>query len=300
MKPYVILFSVVAGLSFMSCKAAKTLAQILDQMLEVKAVSFNIRYDADSDTGAQDWDDRKDRVAALLRLTHGDIFGLQEVQFHQWEYLQAALDGYDSYFLGRDPDNSGEACPIFFRRSRFGLLNSGTFWYSDTPDQASFGGPNWGNPSIRRICSWVQLRDEQTGKEFFVFNTHWHHNPEGQDGNLFRQRAAVLLADRIATRQPQLPFVVMGDLNAEPDEASVAYLLGDVSPLPLQDVYAEKNPGSNEGTFNGWTDEIEGTNRIDYIFTDPKDLVNSAYIRNAGTNTVSDHHAVVAGLWLVY
>ena len=49
-----------------------------------------------------------------------------------------------------------------------------------------------------------------------------------------------------------------------------------------------------------WTDEIEGTNRIDYIFTDPKDLVNSAYIRNAGTNTVSDHHAVVAGLWLVY
>ena len=49
---------------------------------EIKIMSYNIRLDVKSD-GENQWDKRKDKVAALMNYYEADFIGGQEVQHHQ-------------------------------------------------------------------------------------------------------------------------------------------------------------------------------------------------------------------------
>lgn len=50
------------------------------------------------------------------------------------------------------------------------VLAQGHFWLSETPDRPSMG---WDGRCCKRIASWAQLKDQRTGKAFFVFNAHF-------------------------------------------------------------------------------------------------------------------------------
>ena len=75
-----------------------------------------------------------------------------------FEQLQQAFPQYAYYSAGGvDGKNRGQTCPIFFRKDRFELIDSGTFWFSDRPDKP--GSQGWGEP-VPRFCSWVQLAEK--------------------------------------------------------------------------------------------------------------------------------------------
>lgn len=146
------------------------------------------------DDGPLPWKVRCQRIAALIRFHDYDIIGMQEVRPEQMADLRTALPS--SPPSARAAKESTRAST---RRYSSGptvsrCFDSGTFWLSETPEKVSRG---W-DADYNRICSWVKLRDRQSKKEFFYFNTHLDHM-----GPVARHEGAGadLQADRLAGRR---------------------------------------------------------------------------------------------------
>jgi len=166
---------------------------------EIKVMTFNIRRGS----WIWGWDitKRKDRIIDIINSYDLDVVCLQEALEFQYKDIQEALTEFDSYGVGRgDEKSKGEFCPIFYRKDRFELVGSGTFWYSNTPDEA--GSKGWGN-WVPRICSWVLLKDGD--KIFYVYNTHLPYF-----SNTARAKSISLLIDKA-----EYPFIIVGDFNVD-------------------------------------------------------------------------------------
>ncbi len=221
----------------------------------LNVMSYNIRLDVASD-GANAWPNRADRVAGLLRFHGPDVFGLQEAMRHQIDALSEQLPAYEWVGTGRDDGRDvGEFAPIFFRTDRFMLEDHGQFWLSETPEIPSYG---WG-ASYRRICTWVVLRERESGLRLRVLNTHFDHEVEQA-----RQQSAELILERLDAWQQSdaMPVVMMGDLNTLPDSAPV-HLLTKM----LKDARAvsQEPPYGPVGTFNGFNWDAPLQDRIDFV-----------------------------------
>ncbi len=181
-------------------------------------------------------------MAAQLRFFAPDVFGIQEGLLRQLEYLNEQLPGYQRIGVGRDDGkDGGEFSALFFKKDRFKLLDSGTFWLSETPDVVSKG---W-DAALPRVCTYVRLRDKQAKKNLWVFNTHFDHV-----GKTARKESAELILKKIREKNTaNEPVIVMGDFNAEPAEAPIAVLLRE-----LKDARAlsQEAPFGPEGTFNAF------------------------------------------------
>ena len=134
---------------------------------ELVAGSYNIRCDTPVD-GDNAWPYRKERVEALIRFYGFDVLGVQEAKPSQMSDLRA-MPGFASVGVGRDGGDRGEYSAIFYRTDRLRVLDSGTFWLSETPDTVSKG---W-DAALNRICTWAKMKDRRTGRVFYFFNTHF-------------------------------------------------------------------------------------------------------------------------------
>ena len=115
------------------------------------------------------WPVRRRALESALRGTMPDILCVQEALEEQVNDLAGMRRGYGHVGVGRDDGRSaGEFCAIFFDRERFDELDGGTFWLeepSNLPPVQTLLGP-------KRICTWVRLRDRQSGRFLRVYNTH--------------------------------------------------------------------------------------------------------------------------------
>jgi endonuclease/exonuclease/phosphatase family metal-dependent hydrolase len=221
----------------------------------IKVASYNIRMNTPRD-GENAWDKRKDRVNELIQYHDFDIMGTQEGFKGQLEDI-ARLKEYTYSGSGRDDGKSaGEHCAIFYKKSRFKLLKSGDFWFSETPNVP---GKGWDARCCNRICSWVKLKDNQTKKEFFVFNSHFDH--EGVEA---RRNSGILLIAKIKEIAGKLPVISMGDFNSLPETEQIQYMSKE-----LNDTFSasEQNPYGPVGTFTAFKYDAPLKDRIDYIFT---------------------------------
>lgn len=233
-------------------------------VLEVRAMSFNIKQHNPDNPKHKDspthWKLRKELVLEVIRSQSPDILGLQEAYRHQLDDLQAAFPGHAWVGEGRDGGERGEYCAILYRRDRFICAESGTFWLSDTPEKKS---KTWGHFYFR-ICTWARLIDKKSGRGLFVFNTHLDHQSQPA-----REKSARLIARRLAERQAQDPFILMGDFNADEDNAVITYLTGEApegSPVAMIDTFRQLHPDATKvGTGNHFTGRDDGP-KVDYIF----------------------------------
>ena len=109
--------------------------------------TYNLRYANPNDTGNL-WQNRLPVITSLIRFHQFDILGTQEGLRNQLDDLSKALPEFDRYGIGRDDGNAtGEHSAIFFNKNKFGLLDKGDFWLSETPAKASLG---W-DAAINRI-----------------------------------------------------------------------------------------------------------------------------------------------------
>ena len=124
--------------------------------------SYNVRYanPADEQRG-NGWSQRCPVICNQIAYESFDLVGMQEVLKSQFDDLSNRLSrDYGCIGVGRnDGKTSGEYAPIFYKKDRFILLDSGCFWLSETPDKPSVG---W-DAKYPRICSWAQLQDRNTG-----------------------------------------------------------------------------------------------------------------------------------------
>jgi len=267
--------------------------------LELRIMTFNIRYGSAND-GDDSWDKRKDMVCDVIRNHPSDVVGLQEALRFQIDAIREAHPMYGEIGVAReDGNNEGEYSSVLYRTDRFGMGESGTFWFSDTPDVV--GSNTWGNACVR-ICSWARLIETRTGKAFYIFNLHLDHVSQPS-----REKSAVLLAERIKNRRYKEPFVVTGDFNAGEDNPVIKYLKGQMAvegpdgskaktPVPVVDTFRVLHPDDKDVRT---AHEFKGTrqgNKIDYIFVPPGTKVIEAQILydNVDGRYPSDHYPVNA------
>lgn len=271
-------------------KHVATLALILIGFIghaqKIKAMTYNIKYDNKNDT-INNWNDRKEKMVQLLTHYNPSFVGIQEGLHNQVIYLDKNLENYSYVGVGRDDGKQkGEYSAIFFNKNKYKVLESNTFWLSETPSKISVG---W-DASMERICSYALFQNKKTEQKIMVFNTHFDHI-----GTLARKNSAKLIVEIIKKKNTHnAPVILMGDFNLTPSQEAVATIKST-----FKDSYttSKKEPYGPKGTFNGFTDRVM-KNRIDYIFVHGFDVASVMHIDDKMDNNkhISDHIPVLATL----
>lgn len=251
----------------------------------LRFATFNIRNGRAWD-GRHSWPLRRRACAAAVAASGAHLVGLQEVHGFQQHYLTRRLRGCAALGAGRDDGRGhGERCTVVYHTTRLALESWTVRWFSDTP--AVPGSRGWGNP-ITRIVTLCRFADRVTGHRFGVANAHW----DGASAESRLRSAEALLR----WLDPDLPWVVLGDLNATTADPGVARLVAG----GLRDTLAHLGErGPRAATHHRWDGATAGT-RIDFILMTPHWDVVDARIDHArpGGRLPSDHWPVIADLAL--
>ena len=203
-------------------------------MSRIRVLSYNVRYDNRNDHHDA-WYARRDGVLGLVRFHRPDVVAFQEPLPAQRADLREGLPEYTFVGRGREPGGDGEGCPIGVRTDRWRVVDDGTFWLSETPNDPS---TDW-DAAHPRIATWamVEPRESPDGpaargtEPLLIGNTHFDHV-----SSRARRESARLLAERI----PQLAagggdpgdasrdVVLVGDLNTTPGSEPHRILTGAV------------------------------------------------------------------------
>lgn len=254
----------------------------------IKVMTFNVRYD-NPDDSANAWSNRIPLFFRFIYKEKPDILGMQEVLWHQYELMDSVMKDYSSVGVGRDDGaRQGEMNPVFFRKERFDIVRTITFWLSDTPELP--GSLGWG-ASLPRIVTWLELVDKNSHEHFFLFNTHF-----ADDSDSARIMSSRILLKEVEKRAEGYPFIVTGDFNMLPYSTAYSILTGPDESVPvLKDSYfiSEKKPQGPNYTFNGFSDK-PGSGRFDYIF-----VRNGLRVLSHSTLDEKDEEIFISDHWPV-
>ncbi|MFT6203309.1 MAG: endonuclease/exonuclease/phosphatase family metal-dependent hydrolase [Spirosomataceae bacterium] len=258
----------------------------------MNVMTFNIRYSTSSD-GINQWDNRKDFVAQTVIFHEADICGMQEALYSQIKDLEKRLPEYGWVGVGRDDgDKKGEFSPVFYRKKRFDLLETNTFWLNEHPEKLGYG---W-DARFNRVVTWAKLRDKITDKEVIIFNTHFDH-----EGEIARRESAKLVLRKVKEIAKGTPFLVTGDFNAQPSQEPIQVLTDESKAFHfVSSEKLSKTPHFGpRGTFTGFKEKERNDEPIDYIFVAGKDIEVSKHATLSNTwggLFASDHFAVMTTL----
>lgn len=256
----------------------------------VKVMTFNIRYDNPEDS-LDNWAYRKERAAKAVLFYAPDIVGTQEVLHNQLEDLKQRLPNYEVIGVGReDGKEKGEYSALWYRKERFDAQKTGWFWLSETPDVA--GSKGW-DGACERIATWAKLQDKVTKKTYFVLNTHLDHV-----GVLARREGVKLILDKVKELGGDLPVIVTGDFNAEPESDVIQQVTDESNPEHLTDAraVAELVYGPDWSFHDFGHIPYDKRSRIDYIFVKNGLEVQKYGVlaETEGDAFLSDHAPVLA------
>ena len=251
---------------------------------ELRVMSYNVWLAPTPESN--DWPARRDNLVADIRATDPDLFGLQEAYKHQLDYIMAALGDYSFVGVGRDDGaEGGEYCPVLYKTEKFDLLDSGTFWLSETPDIP--GKKGW-DAACNRVVSWAKLREKESGRILVYANTHFDHISEKARGE-----SSKLILKFKEEKAKDLPFIITGDFNSVDTDAAYTTIVSG-----LRD--ARKAAKTARGGVRTWPAEKpvkKGENVIDYIFLTDDFTVESFDIHINPPNNdplPSDHYSIDA------
>lgn len=261
---------------------------------ELRVMTYNIRFAGSADDEANNsWNSRKDLVAEVIRFNKADIFGLQEALHSQIIDLKNSFPKYDWVGVGReDGKEGGEYSPIFFNTEKYKLIRTSTFWLSETPDSVSKG---W-DAAFKRVVTWAEFTFLSSGQKFFVFNTHFDHIGESA-----RINSAKLILKKIKEISGDNPTILTGDFNTKSDSPPYSILTNGIDGekrFYLNDaetVNSNIHYGSHI-TFNGFGNDIQPDNKIDFIFVNDKVKVKEHGVisETFDGKYPSDHFPVIA------
>ena len=251
---------------------------------QTKLMSFNIRYNNPNDKENW-WENRKQEVVSLIDFYNTDFIGIQEGLADQVLFIDNKLDRYSYIGVGRDDGKQkGEFAAIFYNSEKFELLDSKSYWLSDTPNKVSVG---W-DASMERIVTYGAFQNKNSLDSIFVFNCHFDHI-----GKLAQKNSAELILKIVQELGlDNRKVVVMGDLNCEPDEEPILIL---TSVLSDTFVHSKTTPYGPAGTFNAFDRCSAINSRIDYILTKNLNVKSYRNIDDKRKNglCISDHLPVL-------
>ncbi len=248
-------------------------------MTRLRVATFNIRNSSAPD-GDNVWSLRQDVTAQAIEALDADVVGLQEVLPDQLAYLRERFADYEIVGVGRDDGaGAGEHSVVMVRPGQWRVESHETRWLSTEPSKP--GSVGW-DADLTRIATLVWLRHAD-GAQVGVANTHYDHA-----GELAQLESSRLLATWTAG---DLPWVVMGDLNATPDSPPLKALTS----AGLQHAV----PADAGGSWHDFTGAVDN-DRIDHILVTQGWNVIDAEVSNYRPDgrLPSDHWPVAATLEL--
>lgn len=254
---------------------------------QTSVMTYNIRYDNPKDNENW-WGHRKEEVVDLIRYYSPTIFGIQEGLHHQVAYLDSSLNEYKYVGVGRDDGKTkGEYSAIFYRPEALKLLESQTYWLSETPDKVSVG---W-DASMERITTFAVFVDVKTGDTLNVFNAHFDHI--GAEARLNSAKVILEIIEHKSLDNKQL--IVMGDFNALPENAPIQTFKKKLTDPYLLEEVVTYGP---IGTSNGFDPDRIMDRRIDYVLTKNINVRSYRHIDDRRKNNLypSDHLPVLVEL----
>jgi endonuclease/exonuclease/phosphatase family metal-dependent hydrolase len=256
---------------------------------QMNIITYNIRYNTPSDK-ENAWPNRRNDVLKLLKRNNADIFSVQEALYDQITDLKDGMTGFDYVGVGRDDGNiNGEFSAIYYNSNRYALIENGTFWLSQTPQIPS---KSW-DAAMNRICTWARLKEKESRKTFYIFNTHFDHK-----GVKARKESALLILKKIGEITGRKdPVILTGDFNLTPEEKPLVLIrqkLKDARQI------SETSPQGPIGTFNDFDISNKLENRIDYIFVNKMVSVKRYGVLTDSRNNryPSDHLPVLVEIQL--
>ena len=250
------------------------------QSESLNIMSYNIRLDVKSD-GINQWNNRREGIVSLIKEEKPDVFGIQEGLPHQVAYLSKQLEEYTMIGEGRDGENNGEYSAIYYKNKKLELINSETFWLSETSKKPSIG---W-DAALNRIATVGVFKIINSDKKIVIYNSHFDHI-----GKEARENSVNVILNHIKENNfSKDGIVVMGDFNSLPTDAPIKLLSEN-----LEDSFngsLVKKPAGTLGTFNAFDIHNKLLKRIDYIFTKNIEVVDFKHIHKKLPNGLwpSDH-----------
>lgn len=253
----------------------------------VTIMTYNV-YVAGS--GERSPENRTPLVIENIRRYMPDSFGIEEADEGWVERIAEAMPEYAYVGKGRNFTGGGEASPVFYKKDKYELVDSGTFWLSRTPKRPSHG---W-DAMMNRVCSYAVLKDKETGFVYAHFNAHFDHI-----GKIARLESVSVVADMISKKCLGIPVVFSGDLND--DEGSDMY--NRILECGMRDTKFIAETADNCGTYHGYSEATESvrTKPIDFIFVNAfASEVKSYTVDRTQLNGMyaSDHHPVIVEMTL--
>jgi endonuclease/exonuclease/phosphatase family metal-dependent hydrolase len=235
----------------------------------LKLATYNIRMETPDDANDL-WKNRKENIINIIQSYDFDIIGFQEVKESQLSDL-TSLSHYAYFGRGRSNDESNEYNPIFYKKEKFDVVKSDSFWLSET---LKFGEKDkrW-NADCPRICTWGQFRIKASGKEFYVFNTHFDHISEEA-----RYHSALLLSHEISSIDSETPIFLTGDFNGDMNERFYHVLATELRDVVQESPHHVGPKGTCTGVGFNHKLKWDKYHCIDYIFANTYSSINKTVI----------------------
>lgn len=287
-KQHVYLLFIALAVSQCVCTPIGYAQQKKDCRDALSVMTFNIRMNY-KDDGPNNWPFRREYMTDLINHYQPDLLGAQECYYPQYKDMRRLLPDYESFgpVEGRQ---GAESVAVFYRRDHFELLDSGTFWLSETPHKQSLG---W-DANLRRTVTWGAFTINSSGRKVYFFVTHFDHK-----GAVARQESAKLLLHKVNEIAGEDYAFIVGDFNLR--EESLYYRIltsgsGEAPPFFDTNKLAESYYGP------WWTLQdfgkipVEKRPKIDYIFAN-KNVGVASFVNIAdqrGDVFPSDHNPQLA------
>ena len=184
-----------------------TTSQPVAEQTTLKIMSFNIQTHRNGEVFWVRTEMMRDFIAEM----QPDSIGMQEVTGAWRKQLDEMCFGEHYSGVGNSDETTGEMNAIYYRNDKFTLVDSGTFWLSDTPDEVA---SKLENSNENRTCTWARLKSKQTAQEFVHLNVHLDHNGENTsaEANAVRLEQGKVLMNFVQALG-NTPLFLTGDFN---------------------------------------------------------------------------------------
>jgi len=263
----------------------------------LRVMTFNVLCSL-CKTGEYDpWDERLGYFADIFARHDPDLMGLQELTplAGEVDALLVAAPGRGALYFQEEGWPPYPDAAIFYKKSRFEVLEQGQYWLSPTPDAPRSTG--FADPQLPRLVVWARLLDKAGSREMFFASTHFDNNSPSQE------LSAPLVLERTAPFAETLPVVFVGDFNSQPSDAAYQTLTTDESHgFAFQNAYdLAPSPGIVEN--QDPDPSYDPASRIDHVFVAGAGVAWSAtswaadlYAYGEKQRYPSDHFAIATTL----
>ena len=238
------------------------LYEVSSEAAELSVMTFNL-----TDNGMKD--ERLSRIVETIAEYMPDTVGLQECSAESKSYIMQRLGGYyDFVGIGRDINGEGLSAAILYAKEKMTLIDSGTKWLSDTPDEVS----SLQGTRINYTYTWAKLKLAD-GTEFMHVNTQFGDKPD-----IRKQQARMILDFMWENRD--IASVVTGDFNCSPKTEEFGIMTQEFM-RHAYDIAANKKTGTYDvaniqDTFLVYDEYMDVTN-----FIVENDRIDGQYASNS-------------------